>query len=353
MTKTAKAKLFEPIQLGAWNLKTRTAMAPMTRCFADEQTGVVGEDVAEYYRRRAADGIGLIISEGIVISPRGKGNPGVPGLYTQEQIDAWKKVTDAVHREGGTIIAQIWHVGRLSHRELAGNLLPQAPSAIAAEGMIARFRQPYDTPEAMTTEDIQEVIGQFAQAAKNAIAAGFDGVEIHGAHGYLIDQFTYDAANQRTDRYGGDLAGRLTFMKEVLQAVIDAIGADRTVIRFSAFKVDNPTYMWDDPEAALRTFTDMFKEAGAKIIHPSTMDFTQVLADGQNMHQLVRKHWDGAIIGVGNLDPDTAEKALEEGYIDVAAFGRPLISNPDFLHRVAEGEELVVYDPKTHLAELI
>ena len=348
-----ESKLFEPVKIGAWSLQTRTAMAPMTRCFADDKTGVVGDDVARYYGKRAADGIGLIISEGIVVSPRGKGNPGVPGLYTQEQIEGWKKVTDAVHAEGGTIIAQIWHVGRLSHHELAGSLPPQAPSAIRAEGHVARFRKPYDTPEEMTVADIQELTGQFAQAARNAIEAGFDGVEIHGAHGYLIDQFNSDASNRRTDRYGGDLAQRLTLTKEVLKAVIDAIGSDRTLIRFSALKVDDPEYMWPDPDGAIRTFTEAFREAGATMIHPSTMHFTRILADGKTMHQLVRKYWDGVIVGVGTLNPETAAQALAEGTIDVAAFGRPLLSNPDFIHRVKNGEPLEEYDAKQHLGVLV
>jgi len=353
LTNGATSKLIEPVTVGAWNLQTRTAMAPMTRCFADDATGVVGDDVAAYYRRRAADGIGLIITEGIVVSPRGKGNQGIPGLYTQEQINGWKKVTQAVHKEGSTIIAQIWHVGRLSHHELAGNLPPQAPSAIAAIGEVPRVRKPYDIPEEMSIADIQELIGQYAQAAKNAIEAGFDGVEIHGAHGYLIDQFNSDVSNHRTDRYGGDLAQRLTLLKEVTKAVIEAIGAERTLIRFSAHKADNPTYMWEDPEAAIRTFVEAFKEAGATMIHPSIMQFTRVLADGQTLHQLVRKYWDGVIVGVGTLDPDTAEQALADGTIDVAAFGRPLIANPDFLHRVKNGEELVEYEAKKHLPVLL
>ncbi|MFS0841019.1 alkene reductase [Paenibacillus sp. 1P03SA] len=347
-----ESKLFEPVKIGAWSLQTRTAMAPMTRCFADDKTGVVGDDVAEYYRKRAADGIGLIISEGIVVSPRGKGNPGVPGLYTREQIDGWKKVTEGVHAEGGTIIAQIWHVGRLSHHEIAGGLPPQAPSAIRAEGNVARLRKPYDTPEEMTLTDIQELVGQFAQAARNAIEAGFDGVEIHGAHGYLIDQFNSEASNRRTDRYGGDLAQRLTLTKEVLKAVIDAIGPERTLIRFSAHKVDDPAYMWADPDSAIRTFTEAFREAGATMIHPSTMQFTRVLADGKTMHELVRKYWDGVIVGVGTLDPQTAEQALAEGTIDLAAFGRPLIPNPDFIHRLKNGEALEEYDAKQHLGVL-
>ncbi|MBT2736583.1 alkene reductase [Bacillus sp. ISL-7] len=348
-----ESKLFEPIKMGAWNLRSRTAMAPLTRCFADDQTGVVGDDVVEYYRKRAADGIGLIISEGTVISPRGKGYPGIPGIYSEEQIKGWKKVTDAVHKEGGTMIAQIWHVGRLSHHELAGNLPPQAPSAIPAEGLVSRFRKPYDIPEEMTIANIREVVSQYAQAAKNTIEAGFDGVEIHAAHGYLIDQFNSEITNHRTDQYGGNLAQRLTFMKEVIRAVIDAIGTERTMIRFSAHKADVPNYMWEDPETAIRTFVEAFNEVGATLLHPSIMQFNRVLADGKTMHQLVRKYWDGLIVGVGSLDPEMAEQALEEGTIDVAAFGRPLISNPNFLHRLKNGEELEEYDAKKHLNILV
>jgi N-ethylmaleimide reductase len=348
-----QSMLFQPVKIGAWQLKTRTAMAPMTRCFADDQTGVVGEDVVEYYRKRAADGVGLIISEGIVVSPRGKGNPRVPGLYSQQQVDSWKKVTEAVHNEGGTMIAQLWHVGRLSHRELAGGLPPQAPSAIAAEGSVPRFRKPYDTPEEMSMADIQELVCQFAQAAKNALEAGFDGVEIHGAHGYLIDQFNSDISNHRSDRYGGSLAQRLTLMKEILRAVIDVAGTERTMIRFSAHKSDHPTYMWENPEKAIIAFVEAFKEAGATMIHPSTMNFTQVLADGKTMHQLVRKYWDGIIVGVGTLDPETAEQALVEGSIDVAAFGRPMVPNPDFIQRLKDGDELVEYEARKHLPVLV
>ncbi len=347
------SKLFEPVKIGAWSLKTRTAMAPMTRCFADDETGVVGEDVVEYYRKRAADGVGLIITEGILVSFRGKGNPKVPGLYTKEQVNSWKKVTESVHAEGGTIIAQLWHVGRLSHHELTKGFLPQAPSAIQAEGKVPRFRKPYDIPEEMSLADIEELIGHYANAAKNALEAGFDGVEIHGAHGYLIDQFNSDISNHRTDRYGGDLAQRLTLMKEITKAVIDTVGSDRTMIRFSAHKSDAPTYMWENPELAIRTFVEAFKEVGATLLHPSTMDFSRVIADGKTMHQLVRKYWDGVIVGVGTLSPQAAEQALQEGTIDVAAFGRPLVSNPDFISRLKTGAELEEYESRKHLPILI
>ncbi|TVX86855.1 alkene reductase [Paenibacillus agilis] len=348
-----KMQLLQPIQMGAWNLRNRIVMAPMTRCFADNETGVVGPDVVEYYRKRAADGVGLIISEGITISPRAKGTIGLPGLYTEEQIKSWKKVTDAVHQVGGTIIAQIWHVGRLTRHEIAGGLPPQAPSAIQADGHVHRLGKPYDTPEEMSIADIKEVIQQYAAAARNAITAGFDGVEIHGAHGYLIDQFNSDVSNHRQDKYGGDLRQRLTFMKEVSQAVIAEIGADRTIMRFSALKDDVRDYMWEDPDAAIQTFVEAFKESGLTMIHPSTMDFSQVISDGLTLHEIARKYWDGIIIGVGNLNPELAEQAVEAETIDAAAFGRPFLANPDLVSRVSQGEEFIAFDASKHFHVLV
>lgn len=348
-----KITLFEPTSMGVLNLRSRIVMAPMTRSFADDQTGVVGQDVVEYYRKRAADGVGLILTEGIIISPRAKGTRGVPGLFTREQVEGWRKVTDTVHREGGTIVAQIWHVGRLTHHEIAGGLPPQAPSALRADGHVHRFGKPYDMPEEMPFGDIQEVMQQYAAAARNAMLAGFDGVEIHGAHGYLIDQFNSDISNKRTDNYGGNLRQRLTFMKEVTKAVIAEIGQERTIMRFSALKDDQPSYLWSDPEAAVQTFVDAFKECGLTILHPSTNDFSQVIASGLTLHQLVRKYWEGHIIGVGNMTSQLAEQAVQEGTIDLAAFGRPFLANPDLVSRLKRGEELIAYDRRKHLDRLI
>lgn len=345
--------LLQPIRMGALELRNRIVMAPMTRSFADDQTGVVGPDVVEYYRRRAADGVGLIITEGIIISPRAKGTKGVPGLFTREQIEGWRKVTGAVHREGGAIVAQIWHVGRLTHHEIAGGFPPQAPSALRADGHVHRFGKPYDTPEEMSIADIQEVIQQYAAAARNAMTAGFDGVEIHGAHGYLIDQFNSDISNNRQDSYGGDLRKRLTFMKEVTKAVIAEVGQERTIMRFSALKDDQPAYMWSDPEEAIQTFADAFKECGLSMLHPSTNDFGQVIANGLTLHQLVRKFWDGIIIGVGNMTSQLAEQAVQEGTIDLAAFGRPFLANPDLVSRLERGVALTAYDRRQHLDRLI
>ncbi|MFP3917503.1 alkene reductase [Lysinibacillus telephonicus] len=347
-----KNELLNPTQIGNWHLKTKIVMAPMTRSFANNNTGTVGEDIVNYYRRRAKDGIGLIITEGIIPSPRGKGTFGVPGLYTNSQVDSWRKVTEAIHEEGGKIVAQLWHVGRLTHRELTGGFPPQAPSPIKADGLVHRLRKPYDTPEEMSLEDIKEVIKEYISAARNAMKAGFDGVEIHGAHGYLIDQFNSEITNKRTDEYGGDLLNRLSFMKEVLKAVIKEVGKDKTIIRFSEIKDDIPGYRWANPEENIKAFIQVFNEVGIQIIHPSTNHFTEKVSNDMTFHQLVRKYWDGIIIGVGNLNPEIASKAIKEGTIDLAAFGRSLIANPDFVHKIKEGRPLKSYQAAIDLKYL-
>ncbi|GAA0371318.1 2,4-dienoyl-CoA reductase-like NADH-dependent reductase (Old Yellow Enzyme family) [Bacillus horti] len=347
----ANEALLKPVKLGAWHLRNRVVMAPMTRCFADDITGVVGEDVVEYYRKRAEDGIGLIITEGIIISPRAKGTIGVPGLYSKDQIEGWRRVTDAVHKAGGTIIAQLWHVGRLTHHEIAGGLPPQAPSAIAAKGHVHRFGKPFEKPEEMSISDIHEVIDQFALAARHAMLAGFDGVEVHGAHGYLIDQFNSDISNHRKDGYGGSLRQRLTFMKEVLQGVVQEVGAERTSIRFSALKDDQPDYMWDNPVMSIKEFLNLFRELDLSVIHPSTNHFNAKIDQGKTLHEIVQENWEGSIIGVGNLTPAKASHAIKKGTINLAAFGRPLLANSDFINKLVHGKQLTPYDSK-HLSSL-
>ncbi|WP_416728731.1 alkene reductase [Fictibacillus sp. JL2B1089] len=346
-------ELLNPIKIGHWNLRNKIVMAPMTRSFADNKTGTVGEDIVAYYRRRAKDGIGLIITEGINPSPRGKGTFGVPGLYSDNQVKTWRKVTDAVHAEGGTILAQLWHSGRLTHHDLIGGYPPQAPSPVRAEGHVHRLRKPYEEPEEMSLYDINEVIDLYASAARNAISAGFDGVEIHGAHGYLIDQFNCEVTNKRKDNYGGNLSNRLLFMKEVLTAVCKAIGPEKTIIRFSEIKDDIPSYRWENPLEEIKAFLSVFKEVGIQILHPSTNDFSETILNRRTLHQIIREYWDGPIIGVGNLDHDIASHAIMKGTINLAAFGRPLLANPDFVYRIKEGIPLIPYKPELHLHSLL
>ncbi|MGG0856689.1 alkene reductase [Metabacillus fastidiosus] len=347
-----KNELLNPIRILNWSLKTKVVMAPMTRSFANNHTGTVGEDIVNYYRRRAKDCIGLIITEGIIPSLRGKGTFGVPGLYTNAQIDSWRRVTEAVHAEGGKIVAQLWHVGRLTHHELTGGIPPQAPSILKADGLVHRLRKPYEVPEEMSLDDIKKVIQEYALAARNAVKAGFDGVEIHGAHGYLIDQFNSEVTNKRTDEFGGDIFNRLLFMKEVLKAVISEVGKDKTIIRFSEIKDDIPSYRWANPEENIKAFIQVFSEVGIQILHPSTNNFTGKIANGMTFHELVRKYWDGIIIGVGNLNVETASEAIKKGTIDLAAFGRPLLANPDFVHKIKEGIPIKPYEAATDLKYL-
>ncbi|SFS53357.1 alkene reductase [Paenibacillus sp. BC26] len=346
-------ELLQAVDIGPWKLRTRIAMAPMTRGFANDLTGTVGEEVVAYYRRRAKDGVGLLITEGITPSPRGKGTFGVPGLYTKEQADSWRKVTEAVHEEGGTIVAQLWHVGRLTHPDLLGGMAPQAPSALQAEGLVHKLRKPFAMPEAMTIDEIRELVRQYKQAAKHAMEAGFDGVEIHGAHGYIIDQFASPVTNIRTDSYGKDREGRLRLMKEVLSAVGEVVGMDRVIIRFSELKDDQPGYRWQEPEAELDAYLTVFREAGLGVIHPSTNSFLKPVAGGLTLHELVRKRWRGALIGVGGLTPSSASDAIHAGVIDLAAFGKPLLANPDLVQRLRTDQPLIPYEPSLHLKQLL
>jgi 2,4-dienoyl-CoA reductase-like NADH-dependent reductase (Old Yellow Enzyme family) len=212
-------------------LKNRILMAPLTRCMADDNL-VPTQAMADYYRKRA--GTGLIISEATIIRPDGQGYPNTPGLFTREQIQGWRKVTDAVHDNGGKIFAQLWHVGRVAHPHFFGEGDVLAPSAIGIEGSVPRMRElTYQTPKALSQIEIEQLISDYAKAAGNAIEAGFDGVELHGANGYLIDQFLHYASNQRTDEYGQTASQMARFALEVVDAVISMIGADRTAIRVS------------------------------------------------------------------------------------------------------------------------
>ncbi|WP_235828158.1 oxidoreductase [Brevibacillus migulae] len=347
------SELLQPTRIGSWHLRTRIAMAPMTRGFACDAKGTVDEAVVAYYQRRAHDGIGLIITEGITPSPRGKGTFGVPGLFTKEQANAWRKVTEAVHEEGGTIVAQLWHVGRLTHPDLTGGHAPLAPSSLRAEGLVHRLRKPYAIPEAMTLGEIREVVLQYEQAARHAVDAGFDGVEIHGAHGYLIDQFASEITNRRTDCYGTGRTGRLLFMKEILAAVGEVIGMDRLIYRFSELKDDLPDYRWLEPEEEINAYLEASREVGLRVLHPSTNTFLQPISGGLTLHELVRKRWDGTLIGVGGLSPSSATDAIQSGVIDLAAFGRPLLANPDFVQRLRTGMPLVSYDSAIHLKHLL
>jgi N-ethylmaleimide reductase len=329
--------LFSPIQLGAVKLPNRVLMAPLTRCRAGAGN-VPTELNATYYAQRAS--AGLIIAEATSVSPRGFGYPSTPGIFTADQVAGWKKVTAAVHREGGRIFSQLWHVGRISHPAFQPNgEAPVAPSAIAPKGKVFTGTEmaDYVTPRALREDEIPGVIAEYVHGAKLAKEAGFDGVEVHGANGYLIDQFLRDGSNQRTDGYGGTPEKRCRLAFEVTQAVAKVWGADRVGIRLSPGGVFND--MSDsDPVRTFGTLLGMLAPLGlayAHITRVTAQDVAHGAKEGVGPKEL-RRFWKGPIVTAGGFDRDQAEAAIGEGWADAVAYGVPFLANPDLPRRLKE-----------------
>ena len=330
-------------------LKNRVLMAPLTRCMADENL-VPTQDMVEYYARRADTG--LIISEATIIRPDGQGYPTTPGLFTREQIQGWKKVTDAVHANGGKMFAQLWHVGRVAHPHFFdGEVL--APSAIGVEGSVPRMRElTYITPKAATIDDIKSLIADFAKAAENAIEAGFDGVEIHGANGYLIDQFLHYEANVREDEYGQTPQNMARFALEVTDAVIAAVGNERTALRVTPGAYFNMSEDNRD-KAVFDYLLPELEKRNLAYLHGGIFDDSTTFEslEGKTTSAFLRAGYKGTLVGVGSYSFESAKAAINEGKFDLIAIGRPLIANPDYISKVTNGEELVPYSDEM-LAEL-
>lgn len=336
--------LFDHYSLQALPLTNRIVMPPMTRSRAGAGD-VATDQMAEYYAQRAS--AGLIISEGTQISQQGQGYAWTPGIYNEAQIAGWKKVTSAVHQAGGKIFAQLWHVGRVSHTVLQpGNAAPVSSSAIQAEGVkvfvdvegrgpengVGEMVQ-HSMPRALTREEIPAIIEQYAQAARNAMAAGFDGVELHGANGYLINQFIDSRENQRTDEYGGSLTNRLRFLKEVAQAVADAIGKEKLGIRLAPLT----TLMGskdDTPEATYLAAASVLNDIGIAYIHIAEADWEDAPVMPAAFKEALRQVFRGTMIYSGKYTVERAEEALAKGWADLIGFGRPFIANPDLPYRL-------------------
>lgn len=363
--------LFKPFSLGSMSLPNRVAMAPMTRSFSPNN--VPNEKVVEYYRRRAAGGVGLIITEGTCVGHKAaSGYPDVPFIAGEEALAGWKKVVDAVHAEGGKIAPQLWHVGaiRKSGVEPGGDTPGYGPSGMAIPGKV--------TGHEMTKADIDEVVAAFAKAAKDAKEIGFDAVEIHGAHGYLIDQFFWEGTNQRADEYGGDLAQRSRFALEIIQAIRAAVGPDFPIIlRWSQWKQQDYTARLVETPEALEAFLKPLSEAGVDIFHCSTRRFWEPEFEGSdlNLAGWTRKLTGKPCIAVGSvgLNNEFLPKPGEESFqaaepasldnllqrmdadeFDLVAVGRALIANPDWANTVRDDrfEELQAYD-QTALTALV
>jgi NADPH2 dehydrogenase len=340
----AHSRLFTPVKVGNVTLNNRIAMAPLTRFRADDDH-VPLPMVAEYYAQRASVPGTLLVTEATFIAPEHGGYASVPGIYSQAQIDAWRNVTDAVHKKGSYIYLQLWALGRVADPNQAKK------EGITVKGASAiPVHEKYDAPVPLTLEEIKATIRAYAQAAKNAVAAGFDGVEIHGANGYLIDQFIQDNTNQRTDQYGGSIENRSRFAYEVTEAVVNAIGAERTGIRLSPFSEFQGMRMKDP----IPQFTDVIKKLntfGLSYVHlvEPRVSGNIDIETTDSLNPFVDL-WSGPLLIAGGFKPDSAKKLVDEEYPNrdvVVVFGRYFISTPDLVFRLQKGIELAGYDRDT------
>jgi N-ethylmaleimide reductase len=343
-----QATLFSPIRIGALDLANRIVMAPLTRNRARHEDDAPQALHVEYYAQRAS--AGLIITEASQISPEGKGYAWTPGIHSPAQIEGWRAVTDAVHAKGGKIVIQLWHVGRVSHTSLQPNGQPPvAPSAIAAETRTfdGTAFLPTSTPRALDLAEIPRVVADFAQATRNARAAGFDGVEIHAANGYLIDQFLRDGSNTRTDVYGGSIENRARLLTEVIAAVTGAWDADHVGIRLSPFSNANGVSD-SDPVATFTHAVDVVNAAGLAYLHmvEGQTGGSRDLAPGQDLSAL-RARFSGAYIANNGFTRELAMEAVASGRADLVAFGRLFIANPDLVERLREDSVLNTPDSAT------
>jgi len=326
--------LFSPIQLGPLALPNRIFMAPLTRCRASD--GHVPNDLnAEYYAQRAT--AGLMISEATSVSPGGYGYPSTPGIHTVEQVQGWRKVTSAVHAAGGHIFLQLWHVGRISHPVFQRDgALPVAPSAVKPKGQVftGMAMEEYVTPRALETSEIPGIIGEYVHGATLAKEAGFDGVEIHNANGYLLDQFLRDGTNKRTDSYGGSAANRSRLTLEVTEAVAGVWGADRVGIRFSPAGVFNDMSDSNPMETFGHVLCELnrFGLAYAHITQVTAQDIAHGAVEGVGPREL-KPFWNGNIVSAGGFTLASGNQALAEGWADAIAFGVSFIANPDLPER--------------------
>jgi N-ethylmaleimide reductase len=339
--------LLSPFTLGPLTLPNRVVMAPMTRNRAGPGN-VPGPLNATYYAQRA--GAGLIVSEATQVSPQGLGYPGTPGIHSPEQVEGWKLVTEAVHRAGGRIFLQLWHVGRISHPSLQpGGALPVAPSAIAPSGQAWTLdgMKPYVTPHALEADEIAGIVGDFRRGARNARAADFDGVELHGANGYLIDQFLRDGTNKRTDRHGGSAENRVRFLTEVTEAIVGEWGGARVGVRLS------PTNPYNDivdshPAATFALAVGALERFGLAYLHIVEPAVSDPVAAGEIPDlKFFRKIWRGVLIGNKGYDFARADAAIRDGSADLISFATLYLANPDLPERFRRGGPFNPPDRKT------
>lgn len=336
-------KLLESFNLKGLELKNRAIMAPLTRARATNN--IPNELMVKYYRQRA--NAGLIISEGTAPSPNGLGYARIPGIYTREQVNGWKKITKAVHDEGGKIFLQIMHTGRVSHQDnMQKNAEILAPSAVALDGEMYTDQngpQPYPVPRKMTLQEIEDAQNEFVRAAKKALEAEFDGVEIHSANGYLADQFLNTATNRRTDDYGGNAENRSRFTIETVQKVTEAIGSDKVGVRLSPYSTFNGTEVFDGMDEQFLYLTGKLNEFDLAYLH--LVDNTSLGSPNvsQSIFIKIKEKFDGILIRNGGYTRNQAENSIRENKTDLVSFGRSFLANPDLIYRFEN--ELELNDP--------
>jgi len=356
MTASADRKLFSPVQIGAITLQHRVVMSPLTRSRSEQPGDVPGPLMLEYYSQRASEG-GLIVTEATTIAIAGRGWYGAPGLYSDAQVAGWRKIVDAVHAKGGFLFSQLWHTGRSSHVDMRDGAQPAGPSVVPsywlnAEPVISTptgWKKP-SPHRAIEIAEIPGIIEDYRKAAERAKAAGFDGVEVHSANGYLLDEFLQDGSNHRTDAYGGVIENRARLLLEVTEAVVSVWGGDRVGVRigpggtWNQMSDSSPDALFDYVAAQL----NRFGLAYLHIVEPRVKG-NVVIVEGQDpiATERLRKIFKGKIISAGGYEPDTAETAVEKGDADAVAFGRHFISNPDLPKRIKLGLPLSDYDRKT------
>ena len=343
--------LLEPVQLNkGLNLSNRVVMAPMTRCKADDNL-VPTQAMADYYSRRTE--AGLIISEATIVRADGQGYPNTPGIYSDAQIAGWKKVTKKVHDNGGKIFLQLWHVGRVSHPIYLKGMPPVAPSSIALTGTVPLTDDlQYAVPRALEYEEIPALIDAFRQGAGNALEAGIDGVEIHAANGYLIDQFLHWQSNRRIDDYGSTPECMARFALEIVDAVSRVVGSDRVGIRLSPAAYINMEHHPDD-EQVFRFLLQEINQRDLAYVHTGMFDDSLCYDDlGGTVTSFLRKHYTGTLIASGGYTVEKAARCISSKAFDLVAIGRPFIANPDFINKIKNGMTLIDYN-ETMLATLI
>jgi len=338
-TRLTQSPLLAPIRIGAWDLPNRILMAPLTRCRASAGR-VPNALMADYYAQRA--GAGLIVSEATSVDPMGVGYPDTPGIWTDAQVEGWKPVTDAVHAKGGRIILQLWHVGRISDPVYLNGKLPVAPSAVAPRGQVSLIRpkKAFVTPRALGLEEIPGIIEAYRKGAENAQAAGFDGVELHGANGYLLDQFLQDSSNRRSDAYGGAVENRARLMLEAVDAAISVWGPDRVGLHIAP-RCDSHDMGDSDPLGTFGYVAQAMRERGIAFI------FARESLEAPRLGPKLKKIFGGPYIANQQLSREAAEELIRNGEADACAWGQLFIANPDLVRRFAENLPLNTPDGDT------